>query len=371
MHPTNPDILIVGTGNNQYFENSGVYITKNGGESWTHTLSTGGENIEFVEIAVSDPEIVYAGSSGSIYRSEDGGTNWQRTTEGEANGWGPPGIRAGFPIDFQVDPRDPNRIFANEYGGGNFLSEDGGKTWVDASRGYTGAQVRAIAVFPNEPGKIIAASRSGIFISSDGGTNWTGLSFAPVASMEWNAVAIDPSNPQHIVAETNWDKWLVYSYDGGFSWSQTINFQERVGWHAVTFAPSDPNIIYAGSTGFFSAGSFDVSQSGKGIFISHDGGKTWKSANDSQTEDASVYSIAVDTHDPQVVYAATSNHSLLKSTDSGQTWNVITNGLPDGGATFVVISPVDNKNIFAGFENKSLYQSEDGGRKHGIRQRAG
>ena len=361
MHPTNPDILIAGTGNNQYSENSGVYLTKDGGESWTQTLSMDNDNIESVEIAVSNPEIVYAGSSGSIYRSEDGGTNWQLVSGGEADGWGAPGIRAGFPIDFQVDPRDPNRIFANEYGGGNFLSEDGGKTWMDASRGYTGAQVRAIAVFPNDPGRIIAAARSGIFISSDGGVNWAGLSYAPVASMEWNAVAIDPSNPQHIVAETNWDKWLVNSNDGGSSWTQTINLQERVGWHAISFAPSDPNIIYAGSTGYFSAGSFDATQPGKGIYISTDGGKTWKASNNSLTEDASVYSIAVDTFNPQVVYAATSNHRLLKTTDGGQTWSVIENGLPEVGATFIAISPVDNNYLFAGFENKSLYQSVDGG----------
>ena len=362
MHPTNPDILIAGTGNNQYYDNSGVYVTKDGGNSWTHTLSTGGENIESVEIAVANPDIVYAGSSGSIYRSEDGGSNWQRVTGGEAVGWGAPGIRAGFPIDFQVDPRDVNRIFANEYGGGNFLSEDGGKTWMDASHGYTGAQVRAIAVFPNEPGHVIAAARSGIFVSSDGGDNWTGLNFAPVASMEWNAVAIDPTNPQHLVAETNWDKWLVNSYDGGSSWTQTINFQENVGWHTIAFAPSDFNIIYAGSTGFYSAGSFDITQPGNGIYVSTDGGKTWRAVNNSLTEDASVYSIAVDPADSQVVFAATSNHGLLNTSDGGQMWSTIENGVPEVGATFVAISPFDHNIIFAGFDNNSLYLSIDAGK---------
>ena len=361
MHPTNPDILIAGTGNNQYSQNSGVYLTKDGGDSWTHTLSTGSESIESVEIAVANTDIVYAGSSNAIYRSENGGINWLRVSGKEAEGWGAPGIRAGFPIDFQVDPSDVNRIFANEYGGGNFLSEDGGKTSMDASRGYTGAQVRAIAVFPNEPGHVIAAARSGIFVSSDGGSNWTGLNFAPVASMEWNAVAIDPSNPQHIVAETNWDKWLVNSLDGGSSWTQTINFQEKVGWHAIAFAPSDPNIIYAGSTGFYSAGSFDVTQPGKGIYVSTNGGKTWKAANNSLTEVASVYSIAIDPANSDVVYAATSNHGLLMTNDGGHIWSAIENGVPETGATFVVINPFNNNIIFAGFDNNALYRSIDAG----------
>ncbi len=202
MHPTNPDILLAGTGNNQYHADNGVYLSQDGGANWKHVLS--GQNIEAVEFSVSNPLIAYAGSENAIFRSEDGGETWKLVSGGGEDGWGAPGVRAGFPIDFQVDPRNPDRIFANEYGGGNFLSEDGGKTWVDASRGYTGAQVRALAVDPNEPGRVIAAARSGIFVSYDGGSNWSGLSNPPVVVMEWNAVAIDPADPQHIVAETNW-----------------------------------------------------------------------------------------------------------------------------------------------------------------------
>lgn len=363
MHPTNPDILIAGTGNVQYWENTGVYLSTNGGSTWEQTLKTdGGEPIESVEISTTNPEIVYAGGNSSIYRSEDGGQTWKRVSGGGENGWGPPGVRAGFPIDFQVDPRDPNRIFANEYGGGNFLSEDGGKTWVDASRGYTGAQVRAIAVDPNEPGRVIAAARSGIFGSYDGGINWTGLSYPPVVSMEWNAVAIDPTDPQHIVAETNWGKFLVNSRDGGITWKRAFNFgEQRVGWHAIVFAPSDPSILYAGSTGFFSAGSFDPSQPGKGIYVSNDGGDSWSPVNNTLSQDASVYGLAVDLENPQVLFAATSNHGLLKTSDGGKEWQTIQGGLPERGSTTVIINPANPSVILAGFERKALYLSTDSG----------
>jgi len=363
LHPTNPDILIAGTGNVQYRKNSGVYRSTDGGVTWSQTLGTvGGEPIESVEISTSNPNIVYAGGEATIYRSEDGGITWDLVSGGGGNGWGAPGVRAGFPIDFQVDPRNPDRIFANEYGGGNFLSEDGGRTWMDASRGYTGAQVRAIAVDPNEPGRVIAAARSGIFVSNDGGTNWTGLNNPPVVSMEWNAIAIDPANSQHIVAETNWGNFLVNSRDGGVTWGQAFNFSDqRVGWHAIAFAPSDPDIIYAGSTGYFSAGSFDPSQPGKGIYVSRDGGDTWISANDSLTQDASVYWVAVDPQDSQIVYAATSNHGLIKTTDGGQNWMTVQDGLPQTGATTVAINPADANVLLAGFERRALYLSTDGG----------
>ena len=88
-----------------------------------------GQAFSAVEICPSDPEIVYAGSDSAIYRSEDSGLNWSRMTS-DPFSWGPPGVRAGWPIDLQCDPDNTNRIFANNYSGGNFLSEDGGKTWV-------------------------------------------------------------------------------------------------------------------------------------------------------------------------------------------------------------------------------------------------
>ncbi len=363
MHPVNPDILIAGTGNNQYRNSAGVYLSTDGGATWIQTLVTeGGEPIESVEISTANPDIAYAGGESTIYRSEDGGLTWRRVSGGGENGWGAPGVRAGFPIDFQVDPRNPDRIFANEYGGGNFLSEDGGRTWVDASRGYTGAQVRAIAVDPNEPGQVIAAARSGIFVSQDGGVNWAGLSNPPLVSMEWNAVAIDPSNPQHIVAATNWGNFLANSLNGGVTWERVLNFgEQRVGWHAIAFALSDPDIIYAGSTGYYSAGSFDSSQPGRGIYVSHDEGKNWTPANNALSQDASVYWLAVDPQDPQVVYSATSNHGLLKTTDGGQDWQKVQGGLPQTGATAVAISPADASVILAGFMRQALYLSIDGG----------
>jgi photosystem II stability/assembly factor-like uncharacterized protein len=360
MHPTNPDILLAGTGNNQYYINNGVYLSTDGGANWKHVFS--GQNIEAVEFATSDPSIAYAAGADAVYRSEDSGQTWTRVAGEGENGWGSPGVRAGFPIDLQVDPRNPDRIFANAYGGGNFLSEDGGRTWVDASRGYTGAQVRALTVDPNEPGRVIAAARSGIFVSYDGGSNWSGLSNPPVVVMEWNAVAIDPTDPQHIVAETNWNNFLINSRDGGLTWKQAFSFgEQRVGWHAIVFAPSEPIIIYAGSTGYYSAGGFDSAQPGKGIYVSSDGGDSWSPANNALSQDAIIFGLAVDPNNSKVVYAATSNHGLLKTSDGGKDWQAVQGGLPATGGTSVAINPAQQDNILAGFNRRAIFLSTDGG----------
>jgi len=265
MHPENPDILLAGTGNNAYPDGGGVYLTTNGGTSWQQVILN--ENINAVEFSLANSNIAYAGSAGAIYRSEDRGQTWRKVSVG-TEGWGSPGVRAGFPIDFQVDPRDPNRVFANNYGGGNFLSADGGQNWTVASDGYTGAQVRAIAVDPTDPATVHAAARSGFFASTDGGDSWMGRNTPPAFNLEWNAVAVDPSNPQHVLAANNWDPILLQSSDRGQTWIWTGDrLGEGRGWRVITFAPSDPKIVYAGSSAFFSAGVFDDG-GGRGVCFS-------------------------------------------------------------------------------------------------------
>ena len=83
--------------------------------------------------------------------------------------------RAGIPIGAVVDPDDPYTVFANNYGGGVFKSADGSQTWVDSSRGYTGANLSAIAMDEDNPAIVYTIGRTGPFRTYDGGANWEGL----------------------------------------------------------------------------------------------------------------------------------------------------------------------------------------------------
>jgi photosystem II stability/assembly factor-like uncharacterized protein len=359
MHPENPDILLAGTGNNAYYEGGGVYLTTNGGTSWQAVLPN--ENINAVEFALSDPNIAYAGSAGAVYHSSNRGQTWRKVSTSE-EGWGSPGVRAGFPIDFQVDPRDPNRIFANNYGGGNFLSADGGQNWTVASDGYTGAQVRAIAVDPTDPTMVYAAARSGFFTSIDGGNSWIGRNTPPAFNLEWNAVAIDPSNPQHILASNNWDPIILSSDNSSQTWKWTgERLKEGMGWRVFAFAPSDPKTLYAGSSAFFSAGVFDNRMPASGVYISHDNGETWNSANDELSANANIIDISVDHSNPQIVYAATGTNGLLKSSNAGHNWTAMNVAAPTIMTLSVAAHPVDSKVIYAGLAHGGLYRSNDAG----------
>ncbi|HUV64475.1 MAG TPA: hypothetical protein VMW24_11300 [Sedimentisphaerales bacterium] len=360
MHPDNPDILLAGTGNNAYPDGGGVYLTTNGGASWQQVIPN--ENINAVEFSTANPNIAYAGSAGVIYRSEDRGQTWQKVSAGN-DGWGAPGVRAGFPIDFQVDPRDPNRLFANNYGGGNFLSTDGGRTWIIASDGYTGAQVRAIAADPVDPGTVYVAARSGFFSSTNGGNSWTGLNKPPAFNLEWNAVAVDPSNPQHVLAGNNWDPVILQSSNAGQTWMMTQErLAEGMGWRTIVFALSDPKTIYAGSSAYYSAGVFDDRMPAAGVYVSRDGGVTWTAANDTLSAQANVIDLAVDPGDPLTVYAATGNSGLLKTSDGGRTWRALNVVASVSAASLsVAINPSSSNVVYVGVEGMGLYRSDDAG----------
>ncbi len=361
MHPTNPDVLLAGTGNNQYYDGAGVYLTTDGGQSWQQVLT--GDIITSVEFATANPNIAYAGSADAIYRSEDGGHTWQRVSGG-VDGWGASGVRAGFPIDFQVDPRDPNRIFANNYGGGNFLSEDGGRTWQVASAGYTGAQVRDIAVDPQDPARVYAAARSGVFTSVDGGQTWQGLVTSSASALEWYVVAVDPAQPSHILASNDWYGTIYFSEQRGQDWVATNAHVEGQGWLVFAFAPSDPRTVYAGSTAFATASVFDSRMAASGIYVSHDGGRTWQEANDATSQGANVIDLAIDPRNAQVVYAATGNRGVLKSTDGGQSWQALSTGVPTEIAVMsVALNPANPDSVLVGFGfgHGGILRSDDGG----------
>ncbi len=374
MHPTNPDILLAGAGNNAYRDGGGVYLTVNGGGSWIQVLSTGREPVTSVEFATANPNIAYAGGDPAVYESEDGGYTWSQMA---GTAWGPPGARVGFPIDFQVDPRDPKRLFANAYGGGNFVTIDGGKSWQVASQGYTGAEMNAVAVDPTDPATVYAGARSGFFKSRDGGATWQPINFPPAEIREGAAGAIDPNSSQHVLVSDQQEGRLWTSHDGGQSWTEVLNQAAQIratpgddnniwmqGVNSIVFAPSDPRIVYAGYAVrwcvFFNQPRY-CSVLSQGVFRSSDGGATWQATPGAGLDRVSVLALAIHPSNPNLVYAATGGKGVMISFDGGATWAPINKGMTNIYARAIVIDPTNPQVLYAGTEGAALFKSTDGG----------
>ncbi len=167
--------------------------------------------------------------------------------------------------------------------------------------------------------------------------------------------------------------------NGGISWLNVSDKYFKTGAvGALAVAPSDPNVIYAGMGESFIRGNMET---GDGVYKSEDGGKTWKNVG---LKDTHVISkIAIDPHNPDLVYVAALGHvfgnnterGIYRSEDGGKTWKKILYVDDKTGAADISIDPNNPRVLFAamweayrkpwmlssGGPGSGLYESTDGG----------
>jgi len=379
MHPEDPQILFAASGNNTWGD-GGVFRTTDGGLNWTEVISDG--IFTMVTFSPSDPDVVYAGSGFAVYRSDDGGDHWQKFWKPTEWTWGPPGIRAGVPIGAVVDPDDPMTIFINNYQGGNFKSTDGGQTWMNASKGYTGAKMGDIAINPNISAIVYAIGRSGPFRSSNGGTDWAGLAYSPAKFPEWYAVALKPNNPQEVLISDELGGVILKSTNGGTSWVTVFDHPTpggssctggpqwcQDGFKAIAYAPSNPSIVYAGMSAARRNidGNF-VARASYGMYKSTNGGESgsWVQINTGLPTASSsllnIHTITVHPSDPNTVYIGTWKNGVFKTTNGGGSWVAKNTGLTSTDARSLAIDPNNPQVIYAGLGGGAgIFKSTNGG----------
>ncbi len=157
-------------------------------------------------------------------------------------------------------------------GDGIFKSVDRGDTWTQLSSTAANLDFRYVnrlLVNPNDENVVVAATRSGIYRSADGGSTWDRVFENPqpiggaIGSVQ--DLAAQPGNFQIQIAGV-YGKGVARSADGGQSWSLVDGgLVGAIGRVEVAFAPSDPSRVYAA-----------VEQGGSsGLHMSSDGGVSW------------------------------------------------------------------------------------------------
>lgn len=241
IDPVNTDTLYigvsaVGTGG------TGIYRSTNRGNLWTQVVDDA--SVSSLAIDPENPSTVYAGTIGGtfagdtrgILKSEDGGTTW-----GETN----LGLLSKEIIDLQVDPLDPQILYASTFDRLH-RSEDGGASWYVYDTGLpTGAVVSNIAIDPQNPSTLYVATQGdGVFKSSNGGAVWE-ASNTGISSLTTNYLLVSPVSSSHVYAAT--DDGVFRSRDGGASWSKLpdtgVFWTGDVGNLAIS--PLEPTVLYA------------------------------------------------------------------------------------------------------------------------------
>src|SRR5215831_10274242 len=294
----------------------------------------------------------------------------------QSNGWRGVGPNVAV-SSLAIDPGNPNTLYAATRSG-VFKSTDAGGSWSNI--GLPNATTLAID-FVN-PAIIYAGTFSSgivyspggqfLFKSTDGGATWNNKS-SPT-DFDVGLLVMDPSSSTTLYAGSAAEAAgaggiiLWRSHDGGATW--TGDFTGQVGLYAWGLAinPKDPKILYAPGDLYSDGGIPQVVASG--LFKSIDGGLSWSATG---LTDTFLQSTAIDPVNPNIIYAGTTNwtnghpyRGLLKSTDAGASWVEINSGLSDilsaHSAVMAIVIDRDNPDIvYAATAGSGIFKTNDAG----------
>jgi len=282
----------------------GVWKTTSAGVTWYPIFDevTDADGIGAVQVAPSDPNIIYVGTGDSVggpsgtgmYRSSDAGKTWKHI-----------GLEDALKINkLVVDPTDPNLVLASATGdatgrgGGVFRSTDGGETWQNVLKPEGTSGTRDLEYAFDMPNVIFAATQGAA--GRGGGPGPAG-----------GAPAGAPAK-------------LFKSTDEGKTWTEIKSLPAYPGRISVAIA------MHTSGRRVYVAGN--AIENGSGVYRSDDGGTTWKHMGNGEARVSNGQGnygsgVWVDSQDPDVVYVA--SVPLYRSTDGGNTFTVF-KGAPGG-----------------------------------------
>jgi photosystem II stability/assembly factor-like uncharacterized protein len=223
-------------------------------------------------------------------------------------------------------------------------------TWLPF--GPYGGDARAFIADPHDHAHLYLGTANGwIYESRDGGGEWKRLArVGKRDDLVLDSIVLDPGKPGRILVGA-WvlgsaDGGIYVSNDGGVSWASE-KAMEGQSIRALSAAPSDPNILVAGTL--------------KGIYQSTDGGSQWKLISPEGSQELhEVESIAIDPKDAKTIYAGTW-HLPWKTTDGGAHWNNIKQGIIDDSDVFSIIVDPKQPNEMYLSACSGIYKSETAG----------
>ena len=245
---------------------------------------------------------------------------------------------------------DPKTYYMGTTGGGLWKTEDMGLSWRNISDGYfkTGS-VGAIAVADSDPNVVYVGMGEhavrgvmthhgdGVYKSTDAGKTWKRIGLE--SSQHISRIVIDPKNPnivfvaaQGALYSKSKERGVYKSVDGGSTWKTVLYVDDKTGASELSMDMTNPRILYAAMWEHGRLPWKVISGGpGSGLYKSTDNGETWARLKDGLPEEMGKMAITVSRSNPEKVYALIESDSdkeaggLFVSNDGGKKWGRISN----------------------------------------------
>lgn len=257
-----------------------------------------------------------------------------------------PAAMSGRMTAVDVVLSDTNRIVAGSAAGGVWISNNGGLNWKPVFDKEECASVGALAINQSNPDIIWVGTGEGnvrnstsigcgMFKSLDGGNTWQKIGLAK--SERINRIALHPTDENIAYAAVLGALWgdsdergIYKTTDGGKTWNKILYVNERVGATDVRMDPTNPNKLFASMWNFRRwPYQFKSLSEGSGMFVSHNGGETWKelTKEDGLPQDSIGRSaVAISPTNSNRVYALVEGEAegyVIRSDDGGRSWTEV------------------------------------------------
>ena len=290
----------------------------------------------------SDHKHLYAGTvNGWVYESHDGGSQWKRLARMKDRD-------DLVPDHILIDPSNPKRMLVGvwELGskdGGLFLSNDGGKSFVE-NQDMKGESVRSMTAASSDFKVMVIGTLRSVFRSTDGGEHWKRISPADSTEIhEVESVAIDPKDPNVIYAGTWHLPWKTT--DAGEHWTNIKNgIIDDSDVFSIIVDPKSPATVYASAC--------------SGIYRSDTAGEKFTKIQGIPSTARRTRVLKQDPQQLATVFAGTTE-GLFKTTDGGKNWNRTTG--PEVIVNDVSIDPSDSHRVLIATDRGGVLASNDGG----------
>ena len=294
-----------------------------------------------------------------------------------------PALPGGRVNDFAVVESNNHIIYAATATGGAWKTTNNGTTWEAVFDRERTSALGAVAVAPSNPNVVwvgtgeswnarLSAYGDGVYRSDDGGKTWKNMGLEQTRYI--GRILIHPEDADTVYVAALGSLWgpndqrgLFKTTDGGKSWTHSIAISEHTGVVDVAMDPEDPDVLYAGAyqrerRGWNFVGGGEESA----IYKTTDGGESWQKLTEGLPRgDIGRIALSICRSKPNVVYAGVeavgAENGIYRSMDYGASWELRTNEWTtrsDFGQ--IRCDPNDPERVY--LLHVRLYRSEDGGK---------